>query len=893
VSRRLSRFDPGWLVAALLPLIGILPTLSSGVIDTADGPLHVQRLYAMGVMLSRGNLWPRWISWFHLGFGYPIFNFYPPGVFYLGGLLTLVGISATAAFTIVGALAWVVGSVGMYGLARRFFPAYAALLSALIWAYAPSRLFEVWDQGSLPQAMASALIPWLLSGIVGAALKPTRRGLLAIALPLAGIVLCHQPITFITALYVAPMSVIVPLWLSRHDWRSFPRRIAFIGGGLVLGVGLASIFLIPLASELRYVQASRGAADTVAYLTSNFLQPDEIFAQPQPADLSDLRYELPTTLGLIGGVLAVPGLIALARRKQFGLLALLLLALGFTLFMLLDISLPVWLGIPFFRQLRFPERFLRMGATILALAGGASILLISKRWQAAALGLVALIVVVAALPMVYPNQTFLQWDNLTARDEIAFELDNATWGTTSYDEFDPIWGEDIPLPINAPEVDEYAANPTRIVVNRVDMARYGDIMQVQQIDTATVKVTLSQDHGVRFHQYYFPGWTARLDGQAAPIRPDDQFGLITVDAPTGEHVISLSYEGTLAQQIGAVVTLVSLSVAVMLLLTSRKTSEVEVMKGTLPPRVAWTMGGAVVGFALVNTFILAPNTLLFRIKSPPDTPAYMQTPVHASFGDTFELLGYTLEQTETAPGDLFNIMLFWRAERDIQQQYRPVVQLVNLTQSAAWAADEPFFPGGGQTVGYPQDKFASDIHEMRVFADAPPYVGRVSVQMVDAETGESLRLHDGADRLILDPLIRIRGEGQPVSERMDVMLGDSVQLQCADVQAGDDGYHVHLFWRVLKPPTQDFVTFVHGLDSNGDQVAQADSPPLGGNYPPSLWLPGQNLSDSYTLPADDVTQVAVGLYTPGDNQRLTAVQNDTPLADNQVIIRTDGAPCQS
>ncbi len=570
MNRRFSRLDPGYLVALLLPLVGILPTLSAGVIDTADGPLHVQRIQAMRILLGQGNLWPRWVPWFHLGFGYPIFNFYPPGVFMLGGWLGQLGVSATAAFTVVAALAWVVGSVGTYHLARRFFPATAAVLAAMLWSYAPSRLFEVWDQGSLPQMMAAACLPWVIGGIVAAAYTPTRRRVVAIALPLAGIILSHQPITFISALYVAPLALVVPLWAARREGGALLQRYVAVFGGVALGGALAAAFLLPLFAELKFVQASSGAEDTVDYLISNFLQPGEIFAQPGAMDLTDLRFELPTTLGLIGGLLAIPGLIALARRRQYGLLILLLLGLGFTLFMLLQASLPVWLGIPLFRQLRFPERFLRVGALLLALAGGASILLLPRRWQVGGLALALVVVMIAALPMVYPNQRFLPWGELTAEDEIAFEVEHYTWGTTSYDEFDPIWGEDIPLPLNVPEEEEYATTPLRIIVNRVDMARYADIMQVEQVDTATVRVTLDQPHAVRFHQYYYPGWVASLDGQPVEIVPDEQFGLITVSAPAGVHNISLAYVGTPIQRAGEALTLASIALCVGLWLTGRR-----------------------------------------------------------------------------------------------------------------------------------------------------------------------------------------------------------------------------------------------------------------------------------------------------------------------------------
>lgn len=907
MNRRFPKPDPGYLVALLLPLIGILPTLGAGVIDTADGPLHVQRIQAMSILLSQGgNLWPRWVPWFHLGFGYPIFNFYPPGVFYLGGLLGQVGIPATTAFTLVAALAWVLGSLGTYHLARRFLPAPAAVLAAMLWSYAPSRLFEVWDQGSLPQMMAAAMVPWIISGVIAAAYAPARRRVVALALPLAGLCLSHQPITFIAALFVAPLAFILPIWAARHQPGTLLRRAVTVFGGLALGGALAAAFLLPLFSELKFVQASRGADDNVDYLISNFLQPGEIFAQPGPMDLTDLRFELPTTLGLIGGLLAIPGLIALARRRQYGLLVLLLLGLGFTLFMLLQISLPVWLGIPLFRQLRFPERFLRVGALLIALAGAASILLLPRRWQGAGLAVAMTAVMVAALPLVYPNQRFLPWGNLTAQDEIAFEVRNFTWGTTSYDEFDPIWGEDIPLPLNVPEEEEYATQPLRIIVNRVDMARYADIMQVEQIDTATVRVTLDQPHAVRFHQYYYPGWVATLDGQPAEIVPDDQFGLVTVSAPAGVHDIALTYVGTPVQHLGETITLASLAVCIVLWATGRRSNlpERETRNRALPdsppptdttlsPRLALAIGAAVILFAVVNSAILTPNTLLFRHRSPPDQPANMQTAVGAQFGDDFTLLGYTLEQTHVTPGGLFSITLYWRPLKEIDTYYRPVVQLVNLPLTAAWGASEPFFPGGGHSVGYPPDRFASEVHELRVFADAPPYVARVSVQMVDAASGEPLRLPDGSDRVLLDPLIRIDGSGTPVQNRLDVRYGGSVALYCADVQREDDALNVTLHWRVLQPPPANVRTFVHALNADGELLTQADALPLSGEYPPDLWQPDQYLADTYRLPAaEGITQLAIGLYTPQDGARLAATQGQTPLPENRALISLEGVPCQ-
>ena len=889
--------DYGLLAAAVLPLIGILPTIGDGVIKSADAPLHTHRIFAMTVLLRSGILWPRWAPWFHLGYGYPVFNFYPPGVFYLGGLLGLLGIPATTAFTLIAALAWVLGSVGAYKLARQVLPPSASLLAAMLWSYAPSRLYEVWHQGSLPQMMSGAWVPWVFWGLVLLARQPTRRHLLALALPLAGMVLTHQPVTLVTGLFLAPAMLLIPVWLSRHDWKTLPVRWLYVVGGMLLGAGLASIFLIPLVAELPYVAGSQDPPDTIPYLISNFLQPFEIFAQPLPVDLTDLRFELPATLGLVGGALGVLGLIALVRRQQYVVALALFVAMAFMVFMLLEVSLPVWERIPFLAQLRFPARLLRVGAVFLAVLGGASILLLPRRWQSAGLMLGLVSVLAAALPLVYPNQVFVNWDNLSALDEINMELAEHNWGTTSYDEFDPVWGERVPLD-RAPDPEEYVHNPLRVVIRRNEINKLYPILQDwEELDAATTRVVVTEPVALKFHQYYYPGWTATLDGQPVDLYPEPEFGLITVDVPAGEHVISLHYIGTSAQAIGAIVTLLSIGLSIVLYATDKRVQPVgkpiPSSDKRLNPQVGLAIAAGVIAFALVNTLYITPHTLWFRHQSPADAPVYMETPLRQSFGDTFELLGYTLKQDSVAPGGVLNVTLFWRAEREIDREYRPVVQLVNLPVTEAWAASEPFFPGGGRTIGYPTDRFASEVHSLRVPAAALPYVGRISVQMLDVGTGEPLRLPDGADRVILDPLIRIASAGPSVNRLLDYRLGDAAELWCASIYPEGEQLVVDLYWHSLAAG-QDVVAFIHGLDADGNLVEQNDGPLLDGNYPPSLWLPGQNLPDRHTLPFNpDVTSVAVGLYAPGDGARLTVAHGGQPVPDNRIVLPVARASCLS
>lgn len=888
----LTRIDPGLVVAALLPLVAILPTLGNGIIAGADSVFNVHRIYSMKLMFQHGILYPRWIPYFHLGYGYPIFNFYAPGVSYLGGLFSLLGLSPETAYTLVATLAVVLGSTGTYLLGRRFFSSTAGLLAAMLWVYAPTRLFEFWQMGSLAQMMATALIPWLFWGLAQAIHHPTRRSIPYIALPLTGIIMTHQPTTFITAMVVAPAAFILPIWTARRASDTVWRRFVVVFGGLALGVGLAMIFLLPVVLELHYILAAESLPGTVDRLTRNFFLPADLFALPRPLDTTDLNPVMVSSMGLVGGLLAVLGAASLFRRKRIGLVILLLAGLMFTLYMATESSLSVWLTIPYLEQLRFPVRFLRMGTVFLALLGGASLLLLPQRWRLAGCITGMAFVMPQAMPLVAPHQNFSHWENISAADEINMEMTLHNWGSTSYGEFDPAWGDQVPY--DPPDPAQYRDDPMLIPVHQ--LTGYEDII-VEQIDSMAVKVTTARARPVVFRQFYFPGWTAAMDGTQIEIYPESRYGLVTVDVPPGEHLITLAYTGTIAQQAGAMLTFLSIGILISLYARRGDTIDTkrEVKERVSRPVSAGIIAGIVI-VAFLNRLVIMPNTHWFRFESPPNAPYYMQTAVYIPFGDAFQLLGYTLEQDSVNPGGWLNITLYWQATYEISRSFRPIVQLVNLSRTEAWAVTEPvsLSPNlGGTTQGMTPDHFLSVTYKLRALEDIPPYIGLITVQLLDTENDEAQLLPDGTNSLVIGSPIRVSGADTANQPTLDYRLGDVLRLNCASLQPAGDDLVIDLYWHVLETPPRDFKTFIHGLDHAGELVVTGDRNPLNGDYPPSYWLPGQTLHDRYTLPwSDGLMSVAVGLYYPDSRERLPVTNKSQPVRDNRILLPIKAVSCE-
>jgi hypothetical protein len=94
-----------------------------------------------------------------------------------------------------------------------------------------------------------------------------------------------------------------------------------------------------------------------------------------------------------------------------------------------------------------------------------------------------------------------------------------------------------------------------------------------------------------------------------------------------------------------------------------------------------------------------------------------------------------------------------------------------------------------------------------------------------------------------------------------------------------------LVWNSLQAVDQDYTVFVHVLDSTGAIVAQRDQTPQGGQYPTSLWLPGEYVTDPYRfeLPPGQYS-LEVGLYSQTTGARLSAENGTKVLEDNRVPL---------
>ncbi len=193
------------LLLFLFLVLAAAPFWSASFLASYDGPLHLFRLFALDLTLRQGVVYPRTLLDLAFGYGYPIFNYYPPFAAYLGETLHLLGLGFAEAIKAAFTLGIAAALAGAYLLARDLMNGEkhaqaAALLTAAAYVFFPYFFVGLYTRGSLAENLAQGLLPWLFWSLRRLLLTRSITYLLSTALGLAMLVLAHS----MTALLAAP-----------------------------------------------------------------------------------------------------------------------------------------------------------------------------------------------------------------------------------------------------------------------------------------------------------------------------------------------------------------------------------------------------------------------------------------------------------------------------------------------------------------------------------------------------------------------------------------------------------------------------------------------------------------------------------------------------------------
>lgn len=321
----------------------------------------------------------------------------------------------------------------------------------------------------------------------------------------------------------------------------------------------------------------------------------------------------------------------------------------------------------------------------------------------------------------------------------------------------------------------------------------------------------------------------------------------------------------------------------------------------LPPRGQKIVAGACAGglflfAALAPALYIAPAYAKPPLLTESALPADLQ-PVDFIYDDAIRLIGYQLHAQVARPAETLPITLYWQLLKPVDLNYSVFAHLLGRQREVIGQLDS--YPGGGAwpTTLLPPGKILADTYHVPIkpeaeFTGAPARI-QIAAGIYDyAEPGRPGKAAVNAAGQPVEPIIgsaKLIPWQWPQPPVMESPINFFDKATLLSYQLADDRQSVTLNWRADSYFEADYTVFLQAWDvATGRQVAGFDGPPLRGDYPTSLWAPGEIIVDTHPLdlsqlPPGDYKLLA-GLYNPATGERLPAFGPDGPLPDYAVKV---------
>ena len=535
----------------LLFIPAIFALLRSGYFPMHDD-LQVFRLYELDKCVQDGQFPCRWIPDGGFGYGYPMFNFYPPLPYYPAEALHLLGIDLFTSVEIIFGLSFILSGFFMYLLVKELFGHLAGIVAAVFYVYAPYHSVDVYVRGAMNEAWGLVWFPLIFLYIYRLIKekKNTKKNLSLMAVSITALMLSHNPMTLI----FAPLAILWALfWLWQE--KAWPRIKQLIFAG-VLAVGLAAFFFIPVVLESKFVHVDTMMIGYFNYMAHFADIPQMFFSRfwgyggsiwgPND-DMAFPLGHLHWGLAFLVGVLALWRFLKSKSKKirqtSLMVIGLLLFSLA-TIFLIHSRSIWFWQHAPLLYMVQFPWRLLALPIFIFSFVIASFFIFVkNKKWQ-------KIFAVTSIVAVMAWNLPFFRIDypvHVTEQEKLSgrlWEL-QVTGGIFDY------------LPKTAARPPGEAGFTIPDYINGdggiLDFQKGSNWMNF----TANTSTDQAQ---VMLPVYGFPGMQIKVDGQAVKYQTDKDLGRIIIDLNQGQSTVGLKLRRTPVRLLAELVTLVSLLV---------------------------------------------------------------------------------------------------------------------------------------------------------------------------------------------------------------------------------------------------------------------------------------------------------------------------------------------
>jgi 6-pyruvoyl-tetrahydropterin synthase related domain len=479
---------------------------------------------------TEGSLWPRWAEFAHWGYGEARFLFYPPASWNLGAVLGVFLPWKMAS----GAYVWValtVSGCSMFLLARRWLSRRDAIFAAALYAANPYYLVIVYWRSALAELLAGCLLPLLLLSVLRAE-EDGRRVVAPLSLIVAAAWLTNAP-SAVMVNYSLALLIVIAAIVHRK-----PVFLLYGGAAVVLGAGLASLYVIPAAYEEKWVNITQVLAPG--------LRPQDNFFFTFSNDADHNRFNIVVSVIGIAEIVLLGAAVFVARswRKERRTIWWLLAAWGGAATLLMSpLTLICWRYLPELRFVQLPWRWL----LCLNVAFALFVTMGFRRWLTRILICAALVSLVA---IVWHRVQPPWWDTAADIQEMHDFIEDGD-GYEGTDEYVPADVDPYELKKDAPQIATVSGDPAIVHIERWSA----------QNKLFSAKVPRREKLRLRLLNY--PAWSVEVNGHEITAGTQPVTGEILIPLDSGSNRVRVTFVQTQDRLLGNVVSAATLLLVIV------------------------------------------------------------------------------------------------------------------------------------------------------------------------------------------------------------------------------------------------------------------------------------------------------------------------------------------
>jgi len=509
-------------------------------------PVHddtqTARVVAMGRALLNGQFPVRWVNDLGYGYGYPIFSFYGPLPYYVGGFLYSIGIEGLTAAKIMTVVGFFTAGITMFLLLKNLTGYYGAIIGAVLYIYAPYHASLVFVRGAIGELWAYAFLP-LTAAFYLNGFENKRNNFVYTVIGLSGIILSHTIYGYLTVVFVIFFSLIfIIIRFLKEKGVGVGRFFEYLKP-VIISLLLTAFFWLPAISEISYTGV-RQMVEKESGLYNHFVCLPQLVSSPwgfggsQAGCVDGMSFKL----GKAHILLAIITVLAffLTGKKSPILKGNIILVL-IVLFFMTDWSWSLWKIIPMSEFIQYPWRLLTVAAFGMAIIGSYINNLTKSR--IILLGITVFII----FSVIYINAEIFRPQNRILHQQMTdSEISNDMKNRVSR-----ISDEYLPADFDRTKGQKYTAHDT------ISMELPGNIVTEKNRESdIRVRFESQANQKVTVNRAYFPGWKYWLNGNE--IKPEIIGGLPYFKVGSGHYLLEMKLIDTPVRILGNIVSFVGL-----------------------------------------------------------------------------------------------------------------------------------------------------------------------------------------------------------------------------------------------------------------------------------------------------------------------------------------------